>query len=170
MSVVTGRRLNFFFKKLSKLTDIKIKSYLNNLKAVAFSGSYQDLENRPNKVEDCLICNIYDDFYIDSGCSKVLNFPYPGGSFIRPTQFLLVIRSKKVSTDTFYGATAKLITVQSLSWSGEEPVATGNVDVLNLGATSNTGYTLTAGVEKLTIKASSGYEVKGYCYAVNFGN
>lgn len=76
-------------------------------------------------------------------------------------QYLMVLVAYNASTGAIYGTTARLITTPAVSHS------TANVNVLSLGATSNTGYAITAGNYKVTVKSSSAsYEVTGFLYKV----
>lgn len=76
-------------------------------------------------------------------------------------QYLMVLVAYNASTGAIFGTTARLITTPAVSDS------TANVNVLSLGATSNTGYAITAGNYKVTVKSSSAsYEVTGFLYEV----
>lgn len=89
-----------------------------------------------------------------SGCEISLNYG---------EQFLLILVAYNASTYAVYGVTARLITLPN------NIASTANVNILSLGATSNTGYTITAGNFKVTIKAaSSSYVVSGKIYNVNY--
>lgn len=106
-------------------------------------------------------------FQIANGDTIELPLYYPGGSMVGEVQYLIAIRTRHVTTGVFFGSTAKLVSVPSLNQSG---VAAGNVNIVDLGHTANTGYTLTAGVEKLTIKAAANYQVFGSAYGLIVGN
>lgn len=76
-------------------------------------------------------------------------------------QYLMVLVAYNASTGAIYGTTARLITTPGVAGS------TANVNILSLGATSNTGYAITAGNYKVTVKSSSAsYEVTGFLYKV----
>lgn len=76
-------------------------------------------------------------------------------------QYLMVLVAYNASTGAIYGTTARLITTPAVSDS------TANVNVLSLGATSNTGYAITAGNYMVTVKSSSAsYKLTGFLYKV----
>lgn len=128
------------------------KYKLKDLKTVAFTGYLDDLNG---SLAD--IGSGSRQFSVSDGGSVEVPFPYTGGSELRPCQWLLFIRATNISNDALYGATLRLVTVPSTRYTG----LAGNVNIVNLGGTSNTGYTLTAGSEKITVKASAGRVVSG---------
>jgi hypothetical protein len=73
--------------------------------------------------------------------------------------YLLLVYARTASTDAVYGMTTRMIAVPDSSSS------TANCTILSLGVTSNTGFTITAGNFKVSVKASSAtYEVDAVLY------
>lgn len=128
------------------------KHKLKDLKTVAFTGYLEDLHGNLSDIGSGS-----RDFEVSDGGSVEIPFPYTGGSSLTPCQWLLFIRATNISNDALFGATLRLVTVPNTRYTG----LAGKVNIASLGGTSNTGYTLTAGSEKITIKASAGKKVSG---------
>lgn len=121
---------------------------LSNLRAIAFTGDLMDIVFGS-------LADLGKYFYLFSGQSITLDIPYGNNSSeIVPLQYLLCIRTAVVNSGAFYGATLRLVSL---------PLHTtnANVNILSLGATTNAGYTLTAGDRKITIKAATNYLLNG---------
>lgn len=152
-------------------------SYSSSGSTALFSGAgaykmYDDIVTRLGNIErNDLYNHAYKYFELAAGQAIEIALTYPGGSAQNSSQFLLCIRAVNANTGAFYGSTARLLTLPSLNFtSNPDGAASGNVNVLSLGATANAGYSITAGVEKVTIKASSGYKIKGRIFTVLYGD
>lgn len=112
---------------------------LDSLRKGAFTGKLLDMYAMRGAVSD--------------GVSIDINFTGEGGF-----QFLMIVYSKNINTNIFYGATVRLV---SLGSSNYKP------NVLNLGATSNTGYTITAKDNNiLNLKAAANIRVQYEFYPI----
>lgn len=122
------------------------------------------------EIERIPIISGYHGFNIQDGAKIDLNFSYPGGSSVKDVQFLMAIRVTKISTGAFYSATLRLITVPSINFStSDDGVAAGKVTVMNVISSTNTGYSLTSDIEKLTVGVGSNLSLDGCYYALNNG-
>lgn len=102
------------------------------------------------------------EFCVRDGNSVDVRFPYCGGSNVGTGQWILFLKVLNIRDNKMFGATLRLISTPGMTfdaYGNDNP--TGNVNMVNLGGTSNTGYTLTAGVEKVTVKASAGKVLRG---------
>lgn len=124
---------------------------------IAFEEDINDVIN------SCPILYEYGGFTVVNGERVDVIFDYSSGSDIVPVQYLLVIRVTNAKTGDIYGSTARLITIPK----SEKSDAV--IGLLTLAVSTNTGYTLTKGVEKLTVKADNGYSVEGEYYALMLG-
>ncbi|MDE6601560.1 MAG: hypothetical protein K2K90_05250 [Lachnospiraceae bacterium] len=129
------------------------KHKLLDLKRAAFTAALEDMQGS--------LASIGRSFSVNDGSSIEIPFLYNGGSEIGPCQWLLFIKVRNASNGALFGATLRLISTPELQYVNGERNPTGNVNIVSLGGTSNTGYTLTAGVEKITVKASAGKRVQG---------
>lgn len=136
---------------------------LKGLYKVAFSGYLGDMWGS--------LENLGDSFSISNGESIALSIRYGGGSMMVTVQWLLFLRSKTISTGKHYGSTMRLLSTQELQWSDNgEAISSGNVAIVNLGASTNLGCTITAGVEKVVIKADAGRYVSGAIVPLQSGS
>ena len=169
MSIVTGRRLNLFSKEVSKKIDKSINELTKKIDELIKNI---DINTILRKTGDASLATVRvngerklgtlslsaftgaigDSVYGDRG-EGIIGQVKNGESedvdlMYGRVQYLLFVDSVNTNTGIFYGSSAKLVTTHGDS--------NRKVNVLNLGATSNLGLTITAkndGV--LTLKAST---------------
>lgn len=111
------------------------------------------------KIETNSISEHASTFAVNTGSSIDIDFPHSSGSAIYTNLFLLALKTVDSSTYAFKGSTLRLVSTNN----------SGNIHVLNCGSSTATGYTLTAGIDKLTVTAGAAARVYGCYFGLRLG-